>query len=253
MSRTGLEHRWIPSENFNDRPAGAGLDMLVIHYTGMESFDEAVERMCTPGSQVSCHYGVDLDGSVVQMVAEENRAWHAGASLWRGVSDNNRRSIGIEIQNAGHEFGYHDFPELQMGAVIELCRDILSRHPIPAHNVVAHSDIAPGRKLDPGERFNWQLLFENEIGHWAPSSPIISGNFLQQGDSGKPVEALQTMFQVYGYGLEISGVFDETTANVVTAFQQHWRQERVDGIADISTITTLRELIDTLPESPLTG
>ena len=250
MSRTRLEHSWVPSPNFNERAADTSIDMLVMHYTDMESCEAAVSVLCDPQAQVSSHYAVDLDGSVVQMVDETHRAWHAGASRWCGVDDNNGRSIGIEIQNLGHTGGYHDFPEVQMAAVIGLSQDILERHEIPARNVVAHSDIAPGRKQDPGDRFDWALLHENGIGHWVPEAPVTSGQFFQAGDEGAPIEALQTMLSVYGYGLEITGKFDQATNDVVEAFQRHWRQSKVDGVADMSTIETLKNLIDALPDSP---
>jgi len=251
MSRTDLKHTWMPSPNFNARPDGVSPDMLVLHYTGMETCAASLERLCAPEAEVSCHYAVDLDGSIIQMVDENDRAWHAGASGWCGVSDNNGRSIGIEIQNKGHEFGYHEFPAIQMDAVIALCHDILSRHAIPARNIVGHSDIAPGRKLDPGERFDWKLLHENGIGHWVAFPPIVSGQFFQPGDEGEPVAALQAMFGVYGYDIAITGTFDTSMQGVVRAFQQHWRQAKTDGIADVSTIETLRNLLNALPQSPL--
>jgi N-acetylmuramoyl-L-alanine amidase len=251
MSRTSLEHTWMPSPNFNQRSEGGSPDMLVLHYTGMESCAASLERLCSPEAQVSCHYAVDLDGAIIQMVAENDRAWHAGASNWCGVSDNNGRSIGIEIQNKGHEFGYHDFPTIQMEAVRALCGDILSRHEIPPRNIVGHSDIAPGRKLDPGERFDWKMLHENNIGHWVEPAPLVSGQFFQPGDSGEPITALQAMFSIYGYDVAMTGVYDDELRDVVHAFQQHWRQQKTDGIADVSTIKTLRMLIDALPQSPL--
>lgn len=249
--RTALEHVWVPSPSFNDRPEDVKLDMLVLHYTGMADCGAAIERLKDPEAKVSCHYVVDLDGAIVQMVGEEHRAWHAGRSFWRGVRDNNGRSIGIEIQNKDHTDGYHDFPDDQMNAVVELSQDILSRHDIPAHNIVAHSDIAPGRKIDPGEKFNWKRLYDCGIGHWVAPVPVRSGQFFQQGDQGEPVSALQAMLGAYGFDLEITGDFNKVTQDVVFAFQQHWRQAKVDGIADVSTIETLHKLIQGLPGSPL--
>ncbi|MGI9371999.1 MAG: N-acetylmuramoyl-L-alanine amidase [Hyphomicrobiales bacterium] len=250
MSRTTLKHSWVPSPNFNERKPGTVIDMLVIHYTDMASCQAAVDLLCDPEAQVSCHYAVDLDGSIIQMVEETHRAWHAGASSWCGVDDNNGRSIGIEIQNLGHTGGYQDFPDAQMEQVVALSQDILSRHEIPARNIVAHSDIAPERKQDPGDKFNWEKLHTYGIGHWTPEVPPKSGQFFQSGDEGAPVEALQTMLSVYGYGIEITGSYDEPTHDVVMAFQRHWRQSRVDGVADLSTIETLKTLIDALPDSP---
>lgn len=224
------------------------IDMLVMHYTGMPDDDAALERLCGEAGRVSCHYFVGRDGRVVQMVAEERRAWHAGASYWRGESDSNSRSIGIEIANPGHEHGYPDFPDAQIEAVIALSRDIVERHAIAPHNVVGHSDIAPGRKCDPGEKFPWERLHAAGIGHWVAPEPFAGGRFLQQGDAGEPVEALQTLLRLYGYGVKASGEFDEATRACVAAFQRHFRPEPVDGVADTSTVATLRKLIGALAE-----
>ena len=142
-----------PSPNFNSRD-GQAVDMLVLHYTGMKSGTSALDRMCEAAAEVSAHYMVEEDGRIFQMVDENMRAWHAGRSYWRGHSNINQRSIGIEIANPGHRFGYRPFPEAQMQSVTLLCQDILTRHAIPARNVVGHSDIAPTRKKDPGELFD---------------------------------------------------------------------------------------------------
>lgn len=232
--------------NFNERRVDKP-DILLLHYTGMPDCDGALDWLCTEESQVSCHYLVREDGSIVQMVSEAHRAWHAGAGSWHGRDDINSRSIGIEICNPGHEHGYCDFPSEQMAAVTALCSDIVSRHPIMPRNVLAHSDIAPGRKQDPGEKFPWRDLAEAGIGHWVEPAPIGGGRFLSPGDSGQPVEALQSMLALYGYGVEPTGTYDETTAKTVHAFQQHFRQSQVDGIADSSTIETLYRLIGALP------
>ncbi len=245
--RTSLPHDWSEALSFNERPAGAKIDMLVMHYTGMATATASLARLCDLDVAVSCQYLVDLEGNITQMVEEQHRAWHAGASLWCGISDNNARSIGIEVQNKGHELGYHRFPDAQMDVLEALCLEILSRHDIPKRNVVAHSDIAPGRKLDPGELFNWERLGKAGIGLWVEAAPIEPGQCLQMGDNGTPVEALQAMFALYGYEIEISGAYDRQTRDVVFAFQQHWRQERCDGVADISTVKTLRELIASIP------
>ena len=160
----------LPSPNFDSRE-GQEIDMLVLHYTGMKTAQEALDRLCDPAAKVSAHYVVDEDGTVYRLVAEENRAWHAGVSSWRGASNVNQRSIGIEIVNPGHEFGYRAFPKAQMETVAALCKGILSRHAIAARNVVAHSDIAPVRKEDPGELFDWKGLAELGIGLWPLTSP----------------------------------------------------------------------------------
>lgn len=231
-----------PAINLNERIDVIAPDILVLHYTGMPSGEQALNWLCVEESQVSCHYLIHDDGRIVQMVPENKRAWHAGKSSWHGSEDINSRSIGIEIVNPGHDNGYPDFPDIQMGAVIELCQDILQRKEIRPRNVVAHSDIAPRRKQDPGEKFSWELLYKNNIGHWVEPSQISDGRFFQLGDSGQPVEALQSLLSVYGYGIEINGQYDDLTKACIVAFQRHFRQSKVDGIADASTIDTLYRL-----------
>ena len=235
-----------PAVNHNDRRDGNRIDTLVLHYTGMADGDQALNWLCTEESQVSCHYLVHKDGRVVQTVREDQRAWHAGQSSWRGHDDINSRSIGIEIDNPGHGNGYPEFPQVQMDAVVGLCGDIVERRNIATRNVLAHSDIAPMRKQDPGEKFPWKLLHAKGIGHWVEATPIGGGRFLQAGESGQPVEALQSMLALYGYGMQVTGIYDEMTEACVTAFQRHFRTERVDGIADASTIDTLYRLIGAL-------
>jgi len=232
--------------NFGERAKDKPLDMIILHYAGMQSGGAALDWLCKPVSGVSCHYFIDEAGHITQLVPENMRAWHAGKSCWKGEEDINSRSIGIEIVNPGHEFGYRDFPDKQIDAVIELCRDCGERLGVPPQNVLAHSDVAPLRKEDPGERFPWKRLFENGVGHWVDAEPIGSGRFFQQGDAGEPVEALQSMLTLYGYALEINGEYDELTTAVVRAFQRHFRQERVDGVADHSTLATLHRLLSAL-------
>jgi N-acetylmuramoyl-L-alanine amidase len=188
------------------------------------------------------------DGSVLQLVPEARRAWHAGAGRWKGEEDLNSASIGIEIVNQGHDAGtLPAYPAVQIESVIALCRDILTRHTISPERILAHSDIAPARKRDPGEHFPWAQLHASGIGHYVPPVPISGGRFLARGEQGQPVEALQAMLALYGYGIDVTGIYDLTTEQVVAAFQRHFRQERVDGVADASTITTLRDLIKALP------
>lgn len=215
----------------------------MLHYTGMESGQAAQDWLCNIKSGVSCHYIVHEDGRIVQMVPEAMRAWHAGTGSWEGETDINSRSIGIEIVNPGHEFGYPDFPDAQITAVIDLSRGIVDRWNIPGHRVLAHSDTAPGRKADPGEKFPWDRLYSHGIGHWVEPAPVGGGRFFTVGDSGEPVEALQSMFALYGYGIEITGQFDDRTRTVVEAFHRHFRQAKVDGVADVSTIDTLHRLL----------
>ncbi|HEY1858500.1 N-acetylmuramoyl-L-alanine amidase [Acidocella sp.] len=203
--------------------------MLVLHYTGMQSAAAALARLCDPAAKVSAHYLVDEDGTVQALVAEQNRAWHAGVSFWRGATGLNDRSIGIEIVNPGHEFGYRPFPPAQMQAVRELCRGILARWPIPARNVVAHSDIAPNRKEDPGELFDWRGLTAAGIGLWTESfAPPSPG-------------ALAADLAAIGYDISLA------ESDVVTAFQRHFLPGHVTGVADQKTAgraAAIRALVD---------
>ncbi len=244
---TGIKARVHPSPNHGQRATGAPIDMLVLHYTGMESAQVALQRLCDPRSEVSAHYFVDEDGSVLQCVPEARRAWHAGKSFWKGETDINSRSIGVEIVNPGHEFSYRPFPDVQIDAVMSLCSDICRRHKIHPWMVLAHSDIAPDRKEDPGELFPWKQLADAGIGHYVEPETLGSGLFMQEGDSGQPVEAVQSMLALYGYEIDISGEFDGQTRQVVTAFQRHFRPEKVDGVIDESTIQTLHKLLSKLP------
>ena len=232
-----------PSPNHGERAGGKPVDILLLHYTGMTSDESALKWLCDPQSAVSAHYFVFTDGRLAQLVAEDRRAWHAGLSSWAGEGDINSRSIGIEIANPGHRFGYRAFPDAQIDAVIALCGDILGRHPIPPRRVLAHSDVAPSRKEDPGELFPWHRLHEAGIGHWVPPDPIAAGPTLRRGDRGAAVAALGGRFREYGYQVEAGDDFDNALAAVVRAFQRHFRQERVDGTADPSTVSTLHRLI----------
>lgn len=236
-----------PAANHDERQDVDAPDILLLHYTGMESTEAACVRLCAVESKVSCHYVVLEDGRILQLVPEQRRAWHAGLSSWEDETDVNSRSIGIEIANPGHEFGYPEFPEAQIAAVIELCRDICARLGIQPERVLAHSDVAPQRKLDPGEKFPWRRLASAGVGHWVGPTPIREGGGLALGEEGDPVEQLQTLLSLYGYGLEISGSYDAQTASVVRAFQRHFRPELVDGVADFSTARTLRNLLKALP------
>jgi N-acetylmuramoyl-L-alanine amidase len=239
----------VPSPNYDERHGGPP-DMILLHYTGMQTGEAALERLTAPDSKVSAHYLVFEDGRIVQCVPEERRAWHAGVASWGGERDINSRAIGIEVVNPGHEFGYRNFPLRQTAAVISLCKAILMRRgPLQPARVLAHSDVAPGRKQDPGERFPWQLLHESGIGHWVRPAPLTAeGPTLRIGDEGEAVTQLQRQLAFYGYGIEANGHYDERTREVVTAFQRHFRPARVDGIADASTSRTLHALIKALPE-----
>ncbi|CDZ25635.1 N-acetylmuramoyl-L-alanine amidase [Neorhizobium galegae] len=237
-----------PSPNHGERVGGRRPDMIILHYTGMPSGNQALSWLCNEESQVSSHYFVHEDGGVVQLVPEDRRAWHAGKSSWAGETDINSCSIGIEIANPGHPGGLPDYPSVQIQAVLELCRDCGERWQIAPERVLGHSDVAPIRKVDPGENFPWEKLHLEGVGHWIDPAPISGGRFFQFGESGQPIEALQSMLSLYGYGIEITGNFCERTRGVVEAFQRHFRPQLVDGIADFSTIDTLHRLLKSLPK-----
>lgn len=233
------------SPNFDARPAGRGVDMLVFHYTGMASAIDALDRLCDPTARVSAHYVIDEDGAVTVLVAETERAWHAGVACWRGNEDVNGASIGVELVNPGHAFGYRPFPEAQMAACEVLGADILSRWPIPARNVVGHSDVATGRKSDPGELFDWARLAAAGIGLWPERHPVAGevGLRLGPGDDGGAVRDLQGALAEYGYDLSLDGTYGKQMEAVVTAFQRHFRPRRVDGHADPETSQLLFALL----------
>jgi len=238
-----------PSPNFEERWDGAKPSILLMHYTGLSDCARAIDWLSRPESKVSCHYVIDTDGTIWQMVAEDKRAWHAGAGSWRGNTDVNSASIGIEIHNPGHGGGYPDFPDVQMRAVEALSEDIIRRHGILPERVLGHSDIAPGRKIDPGEKFDWPRLARSGIGHWVdpvPADPIE--DVLCTLEDRERIVRAQSLLWSYGYGIEITGESDEQSRTVVKAFQRHFRPERVDGIIDNSTVVTLERLIATLPD-----
>ena len=229
-----------PSPNFDTRTAPPSL--LVLHYTGMQTGPEALDRLCDPEAKVSSHYLVEEDGRVFRLVAEERRAWHAGASFWRGRRNLNGESIGIEIVNPGHEWGYRPFPDVQIESVIALVTDIRTRWDIEDRDIVGHSDIAPDRKDDPGELFPWKRLSEAGHGIWAEWPPA-PGAPIGEGEEGAAVFALQAGLTRLGFDLPPSGRFDVATTVAVRAFQRHWRPERVDGIADGETRARLIALL----------
>jgi N-acetylmuramoyl-L-alanine amidase len=243
LADSSLAESVVPSPNIDERIGGAP-DIILLHYTGMETAEAALERLRDPVARVSSHYFVHENGNIVQMVPEAKRAWHAGVSSWGGQDDVNSRSIGIEIVNPGHDFGYPDFPIRQIAAVIALCRGIIARRNIAPDRVLAHSDVAPARKQDPGEKFPWRLLAESGVGLWVEPVPITDWLSLVPGDTGDTVTELQKALAEYGYGLTISGDYDEATKTVVTAFQRHFRPAQIDGMADTSTRETLRKLLE---------
>ena len=232
----------VDSPNFNERKHP--LDMLVLHYTGMATGEDALERMCDPEAEVSAHYMVWEDGHITQLIDEDKRAWHAGVASWQGQQDLNSRSIGIEIVNGGHDFrapdgGLPPYPRPQIHAVLDLVHDILGRHAIPATRILGHSDIAPLRKQDPGEHFPWERLARAGISLWPDfdgTTKEVIGKGLERGASGSSVWRLQTMLSEIGYGFDVTDIYGETCENVVTAFQRRWLPEQVTGQADLTTL-----------------
>ena len=232
------------SPNHGERKGGVKPDMLVLHYTGMRDFDAAVQLLCSPGSDVSAHYVVRDDGHIIQLVSESRRAWHAGAASWSGETDINSCSIGIEIANPGHDFGYPEFPKRQIAAVTALCRSIFTRYRIPPHRVLAHSDIAPSRKQDPGEKFPWRVLHNSGIGLWVRPAPLTqAGPVFVLGESNPIVAEMQTLLSQFGYTVKLTGLLDAGTRDAIAAFQRHFRPARVDGVLDMSTLQTLKAVI----------
>jgi N-acetylmuramoyl-L-alanine amidase len=217
-------------------------DMVVIHYTGMESGEAALARLRDPAAQVSAHYLIEEDGRVFRLAPEERRAWHAGVSFWQGERELNHASIGVELVNPGHEFGYRAFPDVQIAALIGLLDDIRERWEIEDGRIVGHSDIAPGRKSDPGELFPWDRLAAAGHGLWVEPAPS-PGPPLSEGEEGTGVFALQAGLTRLGYDCPPSGRFDADTTTIVTAFQRHWRPSKVDGVADGDTRARLVALL----------
>lgn len=215
-----------PSPNHDARAPGCAIDMLVLHYTGMRSAEAALSRLCDVTAKVSAHYLVDEDGGVFALVDEDRRAWHAGVGCWAGQRDINGCSVGIELANPGHEFGYRAFPQAQMTALQQLCGEILRRHPIPAHRVLGHADVAPARKEDPGELFDWPGMAAAGIGLWPAAG---------QGDGLAAGAALA------GFGYDVPGAGLTACA---TAFQRHWRPGKIDGVMDGECLNLLAGLLD---------
>src|SRR6202008_44461 len=181
----------IPSANYGERNKGRQPDMIVLHYTGMPDVEGAIAQLCTAGTEVSAHYILLEDGRIVQCVPESKRAWHAGVSVWAGEEDINSCSIGVEIVNRGHDWGYPDYPLRQIAAVIALCRGIMLRRKVPNHRVLAHSDVAPARKKDPGEKFPWHSLANSGVGHWVQPATAVRGEALMLGAISDDVQNMQ--------------------------------------------------------------
>lgn len=235
-----MDMRDAPSPNFDDRRHP--VNMLVLHYTGMENGALALERLRDPEAKVSSHYLVFENGEIIRMVPETLRAWHAGAGSWQGDDDLNSRSIGIEIVNGGHDFrgkggALPDYPEVQVEAVLALCKSIMKRHEIPMSRIVGHSDIAPARKTDPGEHFPWERFAKAGVGVWPtqPDPDGLMGKGVEAGDDGAAVERLQKAFAEIGYGISLTGKLDAQTMTIVRAFQRRFVQDRISGLVDLKT------------------
>jgi N-acetylmuramoyl-L-alanine amidase len=220
-----------PSPNFDAR--ALPISMIVLHYTGMETAQAAIDRLRDPEAKVSAHYLVDEDGTILRMVDEDKRAWHAGRSHWRGITDVNSASIGIEIVNPGHEFGYRPFPDAQMSSLIPLVAEIKERHGLTRGNVVGHSDVAPARKQDPGELFNWHALARLRLALPRPTRNLV--------DPGWPDAGFMLALERFGYD-----VADRQAA--VTAFQRRFRPELVDGEIDMECRCLLLALLLPRPQ-----
>jgi N-acetylmuramoyl-L-alanine amidase len=239
-----LASRFLNSPNRGERRGHVRPNCLILHYTGMATGEAALKVLLDPASALSAHYFIWEDGAIDQLVAESDRAWHAGKGWWKGETDLNSASIGVEIVNPGHEGGSPPFPERQIAATTALARDVCARWGIAPERVLAHSDVAPARKQDPGEAFPWERLWRSGVGRWTEPAPISGGALFGHEEEGPPVRALQAMLALYGYGVEITGVYDRQTRQAVAAFQRHFRPKRVDGEADASTVATLKALID---------
>jgi N-acetylmuramoyl-L-alanine amidase len=228
----------LKSPNFDDR-SGAGIKYLILHYTGMATGAEALERLCDPQAKVSAHYLVEEDGEIYKLVDEDKRAWHAGVSKWEEDDTINDLSIGIEIVNSGHAYPgyesiYRDFPEAQMAAVISLAQKIIDRHDIKPCYVLGHSDVAWRRKIDPGELFDWEKLSKNGVGCW----PVDSS---EQMDIKVDLDELLRNLQAYGYDIADC---KNNPSEIITAFQRHFRQDNIDGKLDAETMQRLGSLLE---------
>lgn len=242
MRSMALSVTRAPSPNFDARTLPVSL--IVLHYTGMESAETALTRMQDPEAKVSAHYMIDEAGKIFKLVDEQNRAWHAGVSSWHGETNINSNSIGIEIVNGGHDYGLPDYPDVQILAVIALCKDIMKRHDIAAKNVIGHSDIAPGRKQDPGEHFPWSGLAAAGIGLWPQTGESDRRVLFDTGERGRGVAIAQSGLAYIGYGAQVTGIMDSVTTDSVEAFQRRYRPDQIDGRIDIQTMAILKSLCE---------
>jgi N-acetylmuramoyl-L-alanine amidase len=220
------------------------ITMLVLHYTGMESGEAAFERLLDPASKVSAHYMVEEDGEIKQLVDEGRRAWHAGLSFWNGITDINSASVGIEIVNGGHDFDLPEFTRPQLTSVIRLSKKIVKSYDIPDFNIVGHSDIAPSRKQDPGEKFPWKEVAQRGVGYWPSNVSSDQRVVFELGATDRAISILQRGLAFIGYNIEVNGCLDATTAGVLSAFQRRYRPTHINGNIDIETVELITNLAD---------
>ena len=230
------------SPNFDERKSK--IDIIVIHYTGMQSFEEALEHLCKPSSKVSSHYLINSSGDVYLLVDEEKRAWHAGVSYWSGNIDVNSSSIGIELVNPGHEFGYEIFSESQMTSLEVLIKSLINNYNIPLYNIVGHSDIAPLRKKDPGELFNWKRLAKKNLSIWPNKLSTSFSKNIKIGNKSNSILQVQEFLSEIGYKITKDGFFSEETKLVLMAFQRRFRCHKVDGLFDDETGSMIKSIYD---------
>lgn len=234
-----------PSPNHAARKGDAPVDILLLHYTGMISREHALARLCDPAAAVSAHYLIDTHGLVYRLVAEDRRAWHAGVGFWRGARDINSRAIGIELVNPGHEFGYRPFPQAQMAALADLATGIIARHrAITPDRVLGHSDTAPARKIDPGEKFDWAWLAEHGVGLWPRlrREEPATDTSLSLAET-ENIAKMQSLLAEFGYEVPQSGIFGVATRAAIAAFQRHFRPWQIDGLPDSDTRARLEDLL----------
>jgi N-acetylmuramoyl-L-alanine amidase len=228
-----------PSPNFNNRDTAVPLQFIILHYTGMKTGTEALARLCDKSAQVSAHYVVEEDGRVFKLVDEGKRAWHAGESRWKDVTDINSASIGIELVNPGHQFGYRDFPAAQIEALKKLTKDIIARHKMnPRTCLLAHADVAPVRKEDPGELFPWKDLAKEGLGLW----PVPAEDDYGHAED----DEVQNLLRIVGYDVPNSGAYDRQTRAALLAFQRHYEPDNLTGTPEPETVARLRALVKLL-------
>ena len=223
------------SPNFSSRSSGTKIDMVILHYTGMKTKHSAIKRLCNKKAKVSSHYLIDVQGKIFKLVDEKFTAWHAGKASWKGKHDINNRSIGIELVNPGHRYGYKKFTKKQVSSLISLLKKMIKRHKIPKNRILGHSDVAPQRKMDPGEFFDWNYLAERDIGVWPKDQ-------YPKSKKNHTTKSLQLMLAGIGYEINTSGKLDRQTKKVVSAFQRHFRPKKINGLFDHETVAKLLAL-----------